>query len=104
MNHDCIACVVSSRTSSGDCWRSGHSGGANQRNQKRMCATSRTLPKADFSAESRDSAPLSKILVYTIGNVILNGLNVFWFSKMIASVRKRSASPAKGATKEVKSQ
>ena len=50
----------------------------------------------------KDVAPPARILTYTIGNVILNGLNVFWFSKMIASVRKRSA-PPKEVTKEVKS-
>ena len=50
----------------------------------------------------RDTAPLSIILTYSIGNVILNGLNVFWFMKMIASVRKRSATPPP-PTKEDKS-
>ena len=47
----------------------------------------------------RDQIPLFVLLTYGLGNIVLNGLNVFWFYKMIAAVRKRmkpSPSPKAG--------
>ncbi|KLO10563.1 DUF887-domain-containing protein [Schizopora paradoxa] len=43
----------------------------------------------------KDQLLLSTFLVYFIGNTVLNGLNWFWFSKMIAMVRKRIAGRGK---------
>ena len=37
----------------------------------------------------KDQTPLPVVLVYGVGNVILNGLNVLWFFKMIAALQKR---------------
>ncbi|KAI5121026.1 hypothetical protein M0805_005971 [Coniferiporia weirii] len=43
----------------------------------------------------RDEVPLAVVLLYGIGNVVLNGLNVLWFTKMVAALRKRMKSPRK---------
>ncbi|EJD05690.1 DUF887-domain-containing protein [Fomitiporia mediterranea MF3/22] len=37
----------------------------------------------------RNEVPLAVLLTFGIGNVILNGLNVFWFFKMIDALRRR---------------
>jgi hypothetical protein len=41
----------------------------------------------------RDAVPTIYLLVYCGGNVVLQGLNVYWFTKMIAALRKRFTSP-----------
>ncbi|THU85636.1 DUF887-domain-containing protein [Dendrothele bispora CBS 962.96] len=40
-------------------------------------------------AQVKDEIPLAYVLVYGGGNVVLNGLNWFWFTKMVAALRKR---------------
>ncbi|PAV23506.1 hypothetical protein PNOK_0057400 [Pyrrhoderma noxium] len=37
----------------------------------------------------KDQTPLPVVLVYGVGNIILNSLNVLWFFKMIAALQKR---------------
>ncbi|KAI0261345.1 DUF887-domain-containing protein [Gloeopeniophorella convolvens] len=44
--------------------------------------------------EVRDGVSVVILLGYAIGNTVLNGLNVVWFTKMIAALRKRFSSPA----------
>lgn len=44
--------------------------------------------------------PVWLALLYVVANVTLNGLNVWWFFKMIAAVRKRFEPAAKEKTKE----
>ncbi|KAI0253546.1 DUF887-domain-containing protein [Lactifluus subvellereus] len=39
--------------------------------------------------EVRDGLSSTIFIAYACGNVTLNGLNVFWFTKMIAALRKR---------------
>ncbi|KAI0291074.1 DUF887-domain-containing protein [Multifurca ochricompacta] len=39
--------------------------------------------------ESRDGLPSAVFAGYAFGNLILNGLNVFWFTRMIVALRKR---------------
>ncbi|KAE9394123.1 DUF887-domain-containing protein [Gymnopus androsaceus JB14] len=41
--------------------------------------------------EVRDTVPMVYLLVYGVGNIVLQALNVFWFTKMIAALRKRFA-------------
>ncbi|KAF9061893.1 TLC domain-containing protein [Rhodocollybia butyracea] len=36
-----------------------------------------------------DEIPLAYALIYGTGNIVLQGLNVFWFMKMITALRKR---------------
>ncbi|KAF9532161.1 TLC domain-containing protein [Crepidotus variabilis] len=43
--------------------------------------------------EMRRQAPLLHVMVYGIGNVVLVGLNWFWFFKMISALRKRFDGP-----------
>lgn len=43
----------------------------------------------------QDRIPMSIFLTYSIGNTILNGLNWFWFLKMIAMVQKRVGGKSK---------
>ncbi|KDR73589.1 hypothetical protein GALMADRAFT_251329 [Galerina marginata CBS 339.88] len=38
---------------------------------------------------ARHEIPVAYTVVYTLGNVVLQGLNWFWFYKMIAALRKR---------------
>ncbi|KAF7295403.1 TLC domain-containing protein [Mycena indigotica] len=45
--------------------------------------------------EYKDRIPLAALVVPGIGNVILQGLNWFWFTKMISSLRKRFSSKEK---------
>lgn len=52
--------------------------------------------------EFQDRMPLSMFLTYIVGNTILNGLNWFWFSKMIAMVRRRAAGNLKDGNGSVK--
>ncbi|KAK7467344.1 hypothetical protein VKT23_004401 [Stygiomarasmius scandens] len=40
-------------------------------------------------AQVKDEIPLVYVLVYGVGNVVLNGLNWLWFTKMVAALRKR---------------
>ncbi|THH10847.1 hypothetical protein EW145_g1041 [Phellinidium pouzarii] len=37
----------------------------------------------------KDEAPFAVLLVFGMGNVVLSGLNVIWFTKMIAALQKR---------------
>ncbi|CUA68121.1 hypothetical protein RSOLAG22IIIB_03360 [Rhizoctonia solani] len=37
----------------------------------------------------RGSIPIGIVLTYGLGNIALNVLNLFWFTKMIAALRKR---------------
>ncbi|EJU05642.1 DUF887-domain-containing protein [Dacryopinax primogenitus] len=39
--------------------------------------------------EIRDKVPMPLLILYTVGNVFLQGLNWYWFYKMIAALRKR---------------
>ncbi|KAF8163559.1 TLC domain-containing protein [Crassisporium funariophilum] len=39
--------------------------------------------------EVRHEIPLAYLLIYGLGNIVLQGLNWFWFYKMIQSLRKR---------------
>nr|GAT55507.1 predicted protein [Mycena chlorophos] len=45
--------------------------------------------------QSLDRAPFAAILAPGIGNLILQGLNWFWFTKMIAALQKRFAGGSK---------
>jgi len=45
-----------------------------------------------------DKVPLPLLLVYAFGNILLQGLNWFWFYKMILAMRKRF-DPSKQVTK-----
>lgn len=44
-----------------------------------------------------DMLPFGLALTYVIGNLVLNMLNVFWFTKMIAAIRKRFGKGLQGA-------
>lgn len=46
-------------------------------------------PEVMRFADAHSEAPLWLALTYVVANVTLNGLNVHWFFKMIAAVRKR---------------
>jgi len=53
---------------------------------------------------NRDDIPTPLFWTYTFGNLLLNGLNWFWFSKMVNSVRRRfsthaSTTPSNGFSK-----
>ncbi|KZO95885.1 hypothetical protein CALVIDRAFT_155095 [Calocera viscosa TUFC12733] len=39
--------------------------------------------------EIRDKVPLPMLVIYGVGNIFLQGLNWYWFYKMIAAMRKR---------------
>ncbi|KAG8759521.1 hypothetical protein FRC14_005735 [Serendipita sp. 396] len=41
---------------------------------------------------NRSEIPAALFWTYCIGNVLLNGLNWFWFSKMVKTVRRKFAS------------
>ncbi|KAH8117182.1 DUF887-domain-containing protein [Phellopilus nigrolimitatus] len=48
---------------------------------------------------NKDDIAFIMILTYGVGNVILNGLNVIWFRKMVIALRKRMESSAKASEK-----
>lgn len=52
--------------------------------------------------EIKDQVPLPVLLVYGVGDVILNCLNVIWFFKMIAALRKRLWTKNRDATSDKK--
>lgn len=43
----------------------------------------------------RGQVPLTVQLVYCVGNVALNSLNWYWFTKMVQALRKRMKPSAK---------
>lgn len=46
-----------------------------------------------FSSFVGDGVPTWLVLTYVISNLVLNGLNFYWFSKMIETVMKRFRTP-----------
>ncbi|KAL2843633.1 TLC domain-containing protein [Aspergillus pseudoustus] len=53
-----------------------------------------------YSHHTAGGVPIWLVLTYVTSNLILNGLNYYWFSKMIETVMKRFRGPAEPATKE----
>jgi hypothetical protein len=49
---------------------------------------------AKFARYNVTGVPLWLALTYVASNIVLNGLNYFWFSKMIETVTKRFREPA----------
>ena len=47
-----------------------------------------------FAPFTANGVPTWLVLTYVASNVVLNGLNYFWFSKMIETVMKRFREPA----------
>jgi len=47
----------------------------------------------------RNQVPFSYLVVYGLGNIVLQGLNWFWFYKMIESLRRRFSADAKECNK-----
>ncbi|ESK84900.1 duf887 family protein [Moniliophthora roreri MCA 2997] len=45
----------------------------------------------------KDNVPLTFVLVYGVGNILLNGLNWIWFSKMVTALQKRFKQPKAAA-------
>ncbi|KAJ3782359.1 DUF887-domain-containing protein [Lentinula aff. detonsa] len=50
----------------------------------------------------RDKVPLVYLFIYGAGNIVLQGLNVYWFFKMISSLQKRFSSSSSIDRKAVK--
>jgi hypothetical protein len=53
-----------------------------------------------YSHYTAGGVPTWLVLTYVTSNLILNGLNYYWFSKMIETVMKRFRGPAAGSAKE----
>lgn len=53
-----------------------------------------------FAHRAAGGVPIWLVLTYVASNLILNGLNYYWFSKMIEAVMKRFREPAIPAKKE----
>ncbi|EIN07165.1 DUF887-domain-containing protein [Punctularia strigosozonata HHB-11173 SS5] len=49
----------------------------------------------------RNELPTAYLIIYGLGNVVLQGLNWFWFTKMIDALRRRMQPVAKGPVAKV---
>lgn len=52
----------------------------------------------------RDELPMGIPWIYAAGNVILNSLNAFWFTKLISGIQRRFSPRKSGDTSRVKAQ
>jgi hypothetical protein len=55
---------------------------------------------ADVGEQGRPQLPMWLVVLYLGSNTVLNFLNVYWFGKMVRTVRKRFSPRAEGAESE----
>ena len=58
--------------------------------------------KGEVASGAGCKVPAWLLLLYVVGNTVLNVLNVYWFGKMIEALRKRFDSPASKSAEEKK--